>query len=766
MTKFFFRKEFMKYSILINFIILTVLQNASAQDTLSHQWPVTPFNTSQSITGTFCEFRNTLSSNHFHNGADIPKADGSPVYAVFDGQVSVISPSSVSGTSAYIRVTSTVQGVSKNMAYVHMEPNPSLTVGQFVTKGVTILGNILTGQGHTHLIDGAFNSEINPLRKAGGLEPYIDTWSPKVISVEFYQDNSNTKFTNNKVFGLFDIVAQLVEVNANAAPNSGSTSNNGVYETGYKIYSADKSTVMYTPAANGVRYRFDWKPNDANSNTVYTLTSSTSLHIYYLTNGNGNIGTSRLQSVSNSAFNSTLLPAGQYQAMVYAKDTHGNADTVFVPFEISTQDVIAPANPVLKSVINDSTNRITVSWYPNTEPDLKGYRLYSSVNGSTWNLQKDESVLNRNITKYSFSGIPSTTQVFFKLIAVDSAAITNESAQSDVYGLRPNLPGQKVLLIDAFDRISGSYKQLFHSFTMTTGLSVAARYETAHNRAVVDGSVSLANYDAVVWLFGDEGSTDETFGAAEQSIASTYLKAGGKIFASGSEIGYDLDRASGPSEADRNFFNNFLKADFTGDQSGIYTINGTGFLNGITLSYGDINQGSPYTEDFPDYFTAVNGSTIAATYGTSLGAMTAFQGTFTGGAAPGAVVLLGIPFETIHSRANRDSVMTKILHYFGITTSVQMQYSDAAPLGYSLGQNYPNPFNPSTTISFSIPESEHVSLKIFDVLGKEVATLVNNKLNAGSYSLQWNAENISSGVYFYHMRTNNFSETKKLVYTK
>ncbi len=739
-------------------LLAILVTSVTAQDTISYQWPVTPFDGQQIITGTFCEFRNTLSSNHFHNGTDIPKADGSPVYPVLDGQVSAISPSSVSGTSAYVRVTGVVNGVSKNMAYVHIEPSPTLTIGQSVTKGITVLGNILSGQGHTHLIDGAFNSETNALRKTGGVEPYVDTWKPKVLWVKFYQDNSDVEFTNSKVYGLFDIVSQMVEVNANATPNSGSTSNNGVYHTGYKIYSADKSTVVYNPGVNGVRFKFDWKPNDDHSNIVYTLSSTTSQHIYYLTNGTGNIGTTRLQNVSNSAFSSALLPAGQYQVMVYAQDTFGNADTVFVPFEISSQDVVAPAAPVLRSVQNDSTNRLTVSWYPNTEPDLKGYRLYSSVNGTTWTLQKNEAVLTPKTTKYSFTGISSSSPAYFRLTAVDSAAITNESGTSDTYGLRPNLAGGKVLIVDGFDRISGSYKKLSHTFAMTAGQSLNAKFETAHNKAVTDGSVSLANYSAVVWLFGDESSTDETFGADEQAKTIAYLNGGGKLFVSGSEVAYDLDRASGPSQSDRDFFHNYLRAVYAGDDANVYTVTGTaGFMNGISFTYGDTLQGSPYAEDFPDYMTAVAGnSTVAATYTGGFGAMIAGANT----------VILGVPFETIHSKTNRDAVMTKVLNYLGIVTSVTELHDAAVPARFTLEQNYPNPFNPTTVIRFSLKEKEAATLRIYDLLGKEIAVLVNEELNAGTYSVQWNASGASSGVYFYRLTAGAYSETKKLLFSK
>lgn len=89
--------------------------------------------------------------------------------------------------------------------------------------------------------------------------------------------------------------------------------------------------------------------------------------------------------------------------------------------------------------------------------------------------------------------------------------------------------------------------------------------------------------------------------------------------------------------------------------------------------------------------------------------------------------------------------------------------SDELPKTFELQQNYPNPFNPSTTISFSIPSRSFVSLKVFDTLGREVATIVSEEMPAGNYSRQWNAANMSSGVYFYRLQAGSFIETKKLV---
>jgi hypothetical protein len=88
------------------------------------------------------------------------------------------------------------------------------------------------------------------------------------------------------------------------------------------------------------------------------------------------------------------------------------------------------------------------------------------------------------------------------------------------------------------------------------------------------------------------------------------------------------------------------------------------------------------------------------------------------------------------------------------------------PLDFLLKQNHPNPFNLSTTISFSIPERSFVSLKIFDLLGNEIAVMVSEELSEGNYTRQWDAKNLSSGVYFYRLQTGVFTETKKLILLK
>jgi hypothetical protein len=88
------------------------------------------------------------------------------------------------------------------------------------------------------------------------------------------------------------------------------------------------------------------------------------------------------------------------------------------------------------------------------------------------------------------------------------------------------------------------------------------------------------------------------------------------------------------------------------------------------------------------------------------------------------------------------------------------------PALYSLNQNWPNPFNPSTTISYQLSTQSHVTLKVFDVLGKEVATLVNENKKSGSYEVEFDGSKLMSGIYFYRLQTGNHIETKKLLLLK
>ncbi len=98
-------------------------------------------------------------------------------------------------------------------------------------------------------------------------------------------------------------------------------------------------------------------------------------------------------------------------------------------------------------------------------------------------------------------------------------------------------------------------------------------------------------------------------------------------------------------------------------------------------------------------------------------------------------------------------------------TSVE-NTTTTVPDNFELKQNYPNPFNPNTTINFSIPVNDYVTLKVYNILGSEIATLINGNLTAGSYKVDFNAESITSGVYFYELKAGNKREIRKMNFIK
>jgi hypothetical protein len=143
--------------------------------------------------------------------------------------------------------------------------------------------------------------------------------------------------------------------------------------------------------------------------------------------------------------------------------------------------------------------------------------------------------------------------------------------------------------------------------------------------------------------------------------------------------------------------------------------------------------------------------------------------------APGS-----IEFGQVHYALNLTYPTTSALYTFGtkgqrigswLDWKIVMGIGDggassAIPAQYALNQNYPNPFNPSTAISYQLSAVSHVTLKVFDLLGREIATLVNSNLSAGAHTVQWDASSQPSGVYMYRLEVNGASLTKKMVLMK
>ncbi len=126
-----------------------------------------------------------------------------------------------------------------------------------------------------------------------------------------------------------------------------------------------------------------------------------------------------------------------------------------------------------------------------------------------------------------------------------------------------------------------------------------------------------------------------------------------------------------------------------------------------------------------------------------------------------------IVYDTVLSSDDRSAVEEYLKNKYNITiTGIEDSKSESIPAQFTLYQNYPNPFNPSTTIRYSIPKASFITLKIYDILGRELATLVNEQKPAGNYQVEFNASSYASGVYLYRIEAGGFIATKKLLLLK
>ncbi|NOZ57504.1 MAG: hypothetical protein GXO73_12040, partial [Calditrichaeota bacterium] len=509
--------------------ILALAFLAAAKVQAQYGWPVTPFDSSQLITGTFCEYRPTLSSPHFHNGVDIPKADGSPVYAVTDGTVTGLERS---GGNAYVRVG--------NFAYVHIKPAPNLTIGSKVTAHQTVIGTILSGAGHVHFIEGTYNHERNALRSGGGLTPYVDPWAPLVRYIRFYPDGSSQAFPGNQVSGKIDLVAKVDEQNG---PPSSSLAcrNNGTYELGYAVLDSDSVTVLIR---SGTRFRFLTKPSNRYVHNVFLkkLSSITS-HVYIATN----------HVDRNGWIDTAELGPGRYFALVWARDTRGNADTLVVPFEVVPEDKTPPAPPELLFVRGDSSG-FRIRWKRSPEPDVAGYRLWYSFDNRDWELKFTEHQLPADCTSVTFRGT-LRRPLYFRLTAVDNAPLPNESAPSDVYGMQQG--AAPILIVDGFRRTAeqgGAWSQPSHPFAFYYAEALPEErrstlgFTTCSADAVLDSTLHLDDFGEILWFTGDTGVDRQALSDSALSLLSNWLetKPYPRLLLIGANLVSSLDSTTNP----------------------------------------------------------------------------------------------------------------------------------------------------------------------------------------------------------------------------
>lgn len=378
----------------------------------------------------------------------------------------------------------------------------------------------------------------------------------------------------------------------------------------------------------------------------------------------------------------TLMARAAYQGLVRYFNEFDGAPLVFAPEP--------PANVRARA----SGGNIVVSWQAGGSGGgtPAGYLVYRSTNGYGFGQPVATSA-----SPFVFTNLAANTAWYFRVTATNAGG---ESLFSACVGCRVAGSGDPpVLVVQAYDRydrslavrqtagpgIGGIYggSQTFDrvkpremnsfDYVVPHGQALQAcgvGFDSCRNGAVSAGLVNLANYPAVIWALGQESVNDETFSAAEQALLAAYLNGGGQLFVSGSEIAYDLDRASGPTAGDRAFLHNYLHASLGGDantNAGTYQAApaaGALFAGNATVSFDDGTRGV-YRVWSPNRLVATGaGALVALVYQGGLGGPAAVQ--YDGSLGGGKVVYLAFPFETIAEESARVEYLADVLRFFNV----------------------------------------------------------------------------------------------------
>jgi len=443
-------------------------------------------------------------------------------------------------------------------------------------------------------------------------------------------------------------------------------------------------------------------------------------------------------------------------------DTSNHAVADSFPYFINPPDM--PLHVYVENV-NETTLRVHCD-----ETERADYYVaYISENGTSFS---DSAVSVSN--KVTFSGLTEHMPYFFKAKAKNSTG-SSKTTEKIVGGV-PSANGISILVVNGFDRGTNNR----HDYVRFYGKPIGDReygFDYCFNETLLAGRVSLLDYNIVIWVLGDESNDDHTFDPDEQDFVEAFLKQGGHLFVSGAEIGWDLEgKSNHPTQADKDFYHNYLKAQYVydapDDKGGVnaiyYTISAieSQMFNGLSdFDFDNGNYGT-FDVDWPDAIKGVNGGYNVLMYkdAPSPGniAAVAFEGTFPGGSADGKLFYLAAPFETVYPENSRIELMSKIFDFFEGKIS-DIEEIIELPQTYSLKQNYPNPFNPITTIVFTLPQSDKVTLEVFNELGQRVKTLLNGKHQAGEHRIRFDGSRLASGLYFYRIQSGSFSKTRKML---
>jgi hypothetical protein len=434
--------------------------------------------------------------------------------------------------------------------------------------------------------------------------------------------------------------------------------------------------------------------------------------------------------------------------------THAQFDTTYIP---------PPDSPSHVRILNSNDSTLIVQC--DSVSGAQEYIAYISSDGTTFT-----DSISSPTNSITVTGLTKNTVYYFKVKAANEDGFSNLTR--DLHAGIPSSNVHKVLVVDGFDRGTNTT----FDYVKKVAYPIKKRgyaFSFALNESVYNDKISLRDYETIIWILGDESTADQTFNPIEQDSVEAFLKQGGNLFVSGSEIGWDLDYKG--DAADKAFYNNFLKAQYiddapSGSSSTYYSCEslvGSVFAEVSDFTFDNGTHGT-INVTWPDAINGINGANNILKYinaSTANIAGVSFEGLFPGGSTPGKLIYLALPYETIYPEASRIEIMREVFDFFNPST-VSVAEELSRPQAYILYQNYPNPFNPITNIPFSIPEYSDVKISIYNLKGQLVKQIFTGQLEAGKHITRWNASQVASGVYLVALKSNNTVITQKITVLK
>ncbi len=449
-----------------------------------------------------------------------------------------------------------------------------------------------------------------------------------------------------------------------------------------------------------------------------------------------------------------------------------NTDTVMhADLDVGTRPyILVTSLKESEAGTNNGNGRVDPGETGSLQIKIKNIYPVNLTNGKVWvESTTSDLIVDTAKQNVSVNGLDSATLNLISAITVKQTAeprktqltvkvLTDESTFQYPFDIFMGYP--KFLLIN-LDTVSIDAAASYYEAELTTSQK---HFETI---GIMTNSLSKTFFPLrnTVILF----SGRKTFDVIPDSLGSqllAFVQGGGKLFITGQNIAEDMTKRNSP------YASSLLLASWSKNIVFGRTLNGIGtdiigkdlpILNAAGGN-GAKNQNSP-DELLVDTLQAHPSFRWNSTTGTAYG------GVWWEHASGGKVVFWSFGFEAINDSAaganSKAQAMTAVLNWFsGITSTPDVDGVHTSPFVYALQSNYPNPFNPTTTIKYSLQNGGSVMLKVYDMLGKEVATLVDGKQPAGSHTVTFDASRLSSGVYLYKLISGRFVETKKMVLLK